>query len=219
MMPTESSLFLLVAGDHATVTIALCEGTTIIWSDTESARRTGSMLIPRIDTVIRATGRSLRECAFIAASCGPAPFTTLRVVVATVNGLGYATGLPLVGVDRFSAGLFDSERTTIMLYNAFGGDLYYAIRQGTTCIASGCDTALRVEEYLEPYRNSASFVGDGVALLYPNRVAEREGPTLTEYAHQALCAWHEGKSQQELSPLYLKAAWVAERSGVRQSQP
>lgn len=218
-MATESSLFLLVAGDHAAVTVALCEGTTIIWSDTESARRTGSMLIPRIDAVIRATGRSLRECAFIAASCGPAPFTTLRVVIATVNGLGYATGLPLVGVDRFSAGVFEANKRTIMLYNAFGGDLYYAVRQGAACLLSGCDTALRVEEYLELYRENASFVGDGVGLLYPHIVPEREGPTLAEYADQAVNAWHEGKSQQELSPLYLKAAWVAERSAIRQSQP
>lgn len=219
MIQTESSLFLLVTGDHTVVTVALCAGTTILWSDTESAQKTGSMLIPRIDTVIRATGRSLRECAFIAASCGPAPFTTLRVVVATVNGLGYATGIPLIGIDRFSAGIFDADRTTIMLYNAFGGDIYYAVRQGSKCILSGCDTGARVQEYLEPYRATALFVGDGVALLYPTIEAEREGPTVSEYAHQAISAWHAGKAQQELSPLYLKAAWVAERSGARRLQP
>jgi tRNA threonylcarbamoyl adenosine modification protein YeaZ len=219
MISAESPLFLLVAGDHTAVTLAVCEGTRILWSDTESARRTGSMLIPRIDSVLRAAGRSLKECAFIAASCGPAPFTTLRVVVATVNGLGYATGLPLVQVDRFSAGLFETTRPTIMLYNAFGGDLYYAVRHGEALLVSGCDTAVRVEEYLEPYTSRALYIGDGVPLLYPSLHTERAGPTIAEYAQCALSAWCAGKSHQELAPLYLKAAWVTERSALRQSLP
>lgn len=218
MIRAESPLFLLVAGDHATVTIALCEGETILLTHTEPARKTGSMLIPRIDSLLREMGKSLRECAFIAASRGPAPFTTLRVVVATVNGLGYATGLPLVGIDRFCAGMYES-RTTIMLYNAFGGDLYYAVRRGNECIISGCENAIRVDELIHPYSSDAQYIGDGVSLLYPTIIPELEGPTIDEYRTAALDTWHHGASHAELSPLYLKAAWIATRSGANQSQP
>ena len=37
--------------------------------------------------------------AFIAAHQGPAPFTTLRVCLTTVNGFAFATQVPLIGVN------------------------------------------------------------------------------------------------------------------------
>ncbi len=39
------------------------------------------------------------DLAFIAAHQGPAPFTTLRVCLTTVNGFAFATGMPLIGIN------------------------------------------------------------------------------------------------------------------------
>ena len=42
---------------------------------------------------------TFRRFAFVAAHQGPAPFTTLRVCLTTVNGFAFATGVPLIGVN------------------------------------------------------------------------------------------------------------------------
>jgi len=39
------------------------------------------------------------QLPFIVVNQGPGPFTTLRTVIATANGLSFASAIPLIGVD------------------------------------------------------------------------------------------------------------------------
>lgn len=62
-----------------------------------------SQILLAIDQLLQAHRCKVTDLQFIAANLGPAPFTSLRVVIATVNGLCFATGVPLIGVNGLQA--------------------------------------------------------------------------------------------------------------------
>ncbi len=60
-------------------------------------------LILEINKLLLKHDLNLTQLSFIGTNLGPAPFTSLRVVIATVNGLAFATGIPLIGVNGLQA--------------------------------------------------------------------------------------------------------------------
>ncbi|CAF1594216.1 unnamed protein product [Didymodactylos carnosus] len=86
-------------------------------------------LLITIETIFKKFDISLKDLSFLGAHIGPAPYTTLRVVLATLNGINFAAGTPLIGVNGLTAFLkyLDNTQTNIVLLNAFGNDLYYGI--------------------------------------------------------------------------------------------
>jgi len=74
------------------------------------------------------------DLQFVAVNQGPGPFTTLRTVLASVNGLSFATKIPLIGVDGLDAGLDELANSdyavNIYLLNAFNRDVYFGIQEG-----------------------------------------------------------------------------------------
>lgn len=166
---------------------------------------------------------SLNHCAFIGAHSGPGPFTTLRVSIASVNGLAFATGLPLIGVNGLYA-LLDEyakthalvpDETRIILLDAYCGDLYYAIQSGTTQVI-GVDTFDSIKE--KPLIKNAArttWLGNGVLLhaeqirAIPHAYIPDPLPeicSIDAIAQQAFACW---KKQQDITdqliPLYLKS--------------
>jgi len=60
-------------------------------------------LLPGVEELLRAAGRSLQELGAIAVSQGPGNFTGLRIGLATAKGLAWALGCPLVPVPTLEA--------------------------------------------------------------------------------------------------------------------
>ncbi|OGP70286.1 MAG: tRNA (adenosine(37)-N6)-threonylcarbamoyltransferase complex dimerization subunit type 1 TsaB [Deltaproteobacteria bacterium RBG_13_60_28] len=60
-------------------------------------------LLPTLDELLRATGRSLKGVGAIAVSQGPGNFTGLRIGLATAKGLAWALSCPLVPVPTLEA--------------------------------------------------------------------------------------------------------------------
>jgi tRNA threonylcarbamoyladenosine biosynthesis protein TsaB len=60
-------------------------------------------LLPGVEELLRAAGRSLKELGAIAVSQGPGNFTGLRIGLATAKGLAWALGCPLVPVPTLEA--------------------------------------------------------------------------------------------------------------------
>jgi len=104
-MPDRSSPTILAfdtAG--AALSVAVCEGQRVLAALHEPLRRGhAELLLPAIDGVLHAAGRKLADLDAIATTVGPGSFTGLRTGLAAAQGLAFASGLPLVGVDRFSA--------------------------------------------------------------------------------------------------------------------
>lgn len=160
---------------------------------------------------------------FIAINQGPGPFTTLRVVIASVNGLAFATGLPLVGVDGLEAMAHEYHNqkypVTAIILNAFNKDLYYLI-DNYKSHSSGYKNYLELFESLKKDFSAQTirFIGNGVELYHAD-IVEQFGsqafipsplpldPTLEAIAQLGLEQWHAKKNVQErLLPLYLKGA-------------
>lgn len=123
-----------------------------------------------LDALLATKELKITDLAFIAAHQGPAPYTTLRVALATVNGLSYATGIPLIGVNGLTA-LIDMHPTKddyiLALLNAFSGDLYYALYEKATnmIIKTGSSLAKDLIPALaEKYAGSFLVIGNGAEL-------------------------------------------------------
>lgn len=98
-----------------------------------------------IDELLKKNNLTLEDCSFFGANLGPSPFTTLRTVIASINGLAFATKKPLVGVNgietlarervqsqrhiiEYSEGVLEPflDIYIIALNNAYNNDVYYA---------------------------------------------------------------------------------------------
>lgn len=88
-------------------------------------------LIPFMQSMLDEHKLSLSDLSFMAINKGPGPYTTLRTLIATVNGISFATGIPLIGVDGLDALLTENNNPefpiTVALLNAFNNDVYYGI--------------------------------------------------------------------------------------------
>jgi len=81
------------------LSLAIMRGEKIIARFHRRSRmRHSSLLMPRIDKLLKRTGLKIKEIDCFAISIGPGSFTGLRIGVATVKGLAYALKKPIVAV-------------------------------------------------------------------------------------------------------------------------
>jgi|GEM_PF-3069659 len=137
---------------------------------TESSKKISRDFTAILEALLRETGLTLKDIDFIAVHQGPAPFTTLRATLASAQGLAYATGIKLVGVDGLRAFLQEQHdsvggKVTIALLNAFAGDVYYGISWGehtdVWCVSIE-DVLAQIQKISEPIR----LIGNGVIFYY-----------------------------------------------------
>lgn len=163
---------------------------------------------------------ALADLSCIAVNQGPAPFTTLRVVLASTNGIAFASGIPLVGVNGLTA-LLEQERAgqdapTIALLNAFNKDCYYAYQSKDKDLICGClEITAALNRIAADVPGNLRFIGNGAthfvdvikAQLASRAIIEpdvAQYPRLESIAHQALRAYQAGNTTAQLEPLYLK---------------
>jgi len=182
-------------------------------------------LIPVFDEVLQAHNLHVTDLSFIAVNQGPAPFTTLRVVIVSVNGISFAGNIPLIGIDGLEALLkeqYDSHLLpTVALLDAFANDVYYAIQPDDTKIIKGCKpirVLLQELNGLFPTKK-IRFIGNGTSLhkdaireVFENRALIDEPVislcSIEQIARMGLKQWYIGKDiSYYIVPLYLKKQW------------
>jgi len=214
-------LFLTIQTTYQDIQIALCKAnviTDVVIIDKMNATK---QLVSTLDALLNAHHCSLRDLTFIAANAGPGPFTTLRTVLANVNGLRYATNIPLVGLHGLAA--FADEHKdpqwpcSVYLFNAFAKDVYYALDYQGTVATMHYQNIYRLLDELQMHTiYPIRFLGNG-ATLYQNLISERfgsnafipaEAPLFCSMKHLALRSLQQWQLQQyqssPLMPLYLK---------------
>lgn len=161
---------------------------------------------------------SFEKISFIGANRGPAPFTTLRVLIATLNGIGFALHKPLIGVDGLAAFAQQVQDPawphTVIMLNAYHHDVYFAYAGQTgICPISTLIAHINTQTPTAQLR----FLGNGAlqhASLLKQTFGERahidaQAPTfvsLEQIAINALQQWPSDKTTTQLAPLYLKKA-------------
>ena len=63
-----------------------------------------------IDSVIKASGISLKDISAVAVSCGPGSFTGLRIGMSAAKGLAFGASLPIIPVPSFEALAFQISK-------------------------------------------------------------------------------------------------------------
>jgi len=173
--------------DSATpnASVALVEDEKLIADEISSGSSQGSTLsraqpkgnhaeivLPLIQKVLAQSHTSLEAVSGLAVSIGPGSFTGLRVALATVKGLAYEWGVPVVGVSTLlanAARVRDHEGVIGSLMDARKREVYAGIyrRQGEllSCIADErvCSVAAAMDLLRDAGATGAVIVGDGAS--------------------------------------------------------
>ncbi|MFA6066586.1 MAG: tRNA (adenosine(37)-N6)-threonylcarbamoyltransferase complex dimerization subunit type 1 TsaB [Candidatus Babeliaceae bacterium] len=215
-------IFLTLYSDYIHVYLGLCSYSGLLDHAVMLPKDASRELIPALDNLLTKHSKTLNDCDFFAACQGPAPFTTLRVALATINGLAIATDKPLIGIDGLRVFLEEhyspEHEYTIALLNAFAQDVYYGVyKKNSGFIEAGCLPIEKCLHHLQQLTNNAPFslIGNGVALhqaliqaTLPTCHISESLPLYASFA--AICTaaqqqWQERDNlHQQLLPLYLK---------------
>ncbi len=122
----------LLVVDTATTTAVIALGTpdgaVIATRSWVAGYRHGEELLAQVEGLLADQGVDRRDLGGLVVGTGPGAFTGLRVGIATVKGLAYALGLPVVGVPTGEA-LLAAARTTLAAVDGEG-------RARTSCWSS-----------------------------------------------------------------------------------
>ena len=173
------------------------------------------LLLPAIESVMKAAGCALTAVDAIATTVGPGSFTGLRTGLAAAQGLAFATGVPLVGIDRFTALACAVRKSQpgqlIIAFDSKARSLYVQAFKADGSRVEGWPAEgrhLTAEEVLEELDSSiAILAGDGVSLLLTAGMQAQDtdirtltAPMVAMVAASELAA---GKTGWPPHPLYL----------------
>lgn len=186
--------------------------------------KASSELIIAIDRLLEDNDQELSDVDSIIVNQGPAPFTTLRTIITTANGIAFATGIPLVGVDALQAFSYASAKTRqrpiVIMLNAFNKAIYYAVKtnsdvQPQTGYALVDEFMLILKTLIE-HGTKFHVFGNGAA-LYATQLKEvfadhiimqqplKLVPSIADIIdYAAVKEAHNHSSSKSLEPLYLK---------------
>lgn len=162
--------FLVITSDYDSFTIGLCVGNSCIDHLSDATHKISRNLVPMLINILDKNSICLDSLKFVAVNCGPGPFTTLRSIIASTNGLSFATKVPLVEVDGIKALLLEHSSPlfpiTIALFNAFNNDLYFGIKVFEKEVETGYKNQIQfLTDLSKKYpEQTIRFIGSGVDL-------------------------------------------------------
>ena len=231
MAPT----YVALHGSYNLLQLAFCKGNQCLSVIKQDDVRASTHLINYLDTLLHKHGTTITDLDFFVVDYGPGAFTSLRVTIAAVYGLGFAVGtklVPVSGLDALSAEATahteSKAQITIALLNAYNNDVYFLISAPDHTFNN---TMLQeygygpIESFLESLatefdnNQTFTFVGNGTALhqeLLKQRfltsifVIESLVPSIEYVAQLGLQQWlADNAGTTRITPLYLKTQLFA----------
>lgn len=164
--------------------LAVCDGERILAHRSVFLKSVlSSSIIPGVERILEKAGLSLGELDGFAVGLGPGSFTSLRVGLATVKGLAFATGKPVVGIPSLDALAMnvpgdDEKFSSICVICDARRNLVYA------CVYQQRRGFLRrkspylltnIEGLLDIISGKVLFTGDGVRLFREEIIRKAQG--------------------------------------------
>ncbi len=130
--------FLAIYGSYQSLELALYKENVCIAQCKENKARASSILIPLMHDLLTNNSIQLTELDFIALDVGPGAFTSLRVIISSINGIAYASKIPLIPIDGLDALAHTTQAFLaksnsqlqkyhlITLLNAYNQEVYHA---------------------------------------------------------------------------------------------
>ena len=170
--------FISIQGSYTKLEIVLIQNNRCIQTVVMEHVKASSHLIPYLENLLTNHSITLSDLDFICVDKGPGAFTSLRVTIATVNGLSFARKIPLVGIDGLEAlfkqtkGKLGNLKPThiVCLLNAYNNDVYYLARSlQTNKTKKGCANIDAVLEKLSInfFNENYLLVGNAVEMHMP----------------------------------------------------
>jgi tRNA threonylcarbamoyl adenosine modification protein YeaZ len=176
-MPT----FLILQTTYDTIQIGLFSGTQLLGFVIEDKHHVSAQLLTSLDALLKAHGHTVASIDSIAATCGPAPFTSLRTVLTCVNALAYVRHIPLIALDGIQLLLTEYHNQqypyTVALFNAFNKELYYGLYSPDGHLHTGYAPYQDIIQLIDRTFSSAGTIrciGNGVA-LYADELKQQLG--------------------------------------------
>jgi len=183
-----------------------------------------SLLIPCIKQLLQDHAILLNNLDFIGANLGPAPFTTLRTTIVTINGISFANKMPLVGIngiELFAKQALPTEHNLIIIWNAFNHSVYFGIRQNQIVTYGWQKIDLFLAQIQKQFKDApVIMIGHGINHFKPelttlpnnfilNQTCE-QFPKIDLIAQASLEFYLKNQTSKMLTPLYLKQAepWI-----------
>lgn len=215
---------------------ALCEisgeKTQVIAESFINTKQTHSQtLMPMAENMLKSVVAGFDKLDRVAVTSGPGSFTGVRIGVSAAKGLGYALGVPCVGVSALHAialGLTGFEGVICAVMDARRSQFYNALFsvKGGKPVRITPDRAISAEELeteLLNYNEKIYLAGDGAELAA--RTFERVSPELAPPALRfpkasSVCiasSEYEAVAAAELMPVYLRLP-QAERERIEKKR-
>lgn len=134
------------------------------------------IVLPLIQSILAQAQISLTALSGLALSIGPGSFTGLRIALATVKGIAYESGLPVVGVSTLHANaarVKHHEGVICSLLDARKQEVYAAIfhRQGQILTPMSEERVCAIDAAIEALRQAGDaspvVIGDGAKAYEP----------------------------------------------------
>lgn len=184
-------------------------------------------LMPMIDSLLEVVGKAVSDIELIAVSTGPGSFTGVRIGVAAVKGLAFASDIPCMGVSTLESMAYNLTLTDCVVcavmdarrdqvYNAM-----FRIKYGN--IERLCeDRAISLEELKKDISENYSkehilLVGDGARLtmrelmdlptyieLAPDSLISQRASSVAYCAKAKIAAGEKPDTSEKLMPSYLR---------------
>lgn len=211
------SFWLCIASDYQFMHVALCQEQAIIETVYSDKADSNKLLLSLIAQLLAKYHITIHDLLYIGVNVGPAPYTSLRIAIATANGIAYAASLPLVSIDGLLTMMqqYTAVNPTITLLNAFNHDVFYGIQTEETRL-TGYEHIDQLLERVEQLNiTTPYFIGNGTTLHYdtirekfPQAHIPQPIPEYASLAWLIKTSWHSWQEKQEITdqlfPRYLK---------------
>ncbi len=203
-------MIIITQSTYTGVEVGLHDGVSLIQEASLDKKEACAQLIPTINRLLQQENSTLTHVTHIIVNRGPAPFSSLRTVISSMNGIAYATDIPLFGVSAFDAlnHVYNTDNTLnlLIVLRAYSKEYYYGLyRVHEEPIFGLCPS-----EKLPPATSQDTLIIGQTdlfseAMRQNKSLISRSYCTLEEITRYGLYAIsHELAPQKHISPLYIK---------------
>jgi tRNA threonylcarbamoyl adenosine modification protein YeaZ len=122
-------MIIIAQSTYSNIEVGLHAKNQLIRSATIEKKDACAQLVPTLDALLHTEGITLSNITQIVVNLGPAPFSSLRTVITTMNGISFAAGIPLVGVSVFDALNYEynseNNHDLLIVLRAYSKEYYY----------------------------------------------------------------------------------------------
>lgn len=215
--------FLAMQHTYQGIQLGLFQGKHLLQTVADTKKKASEQIVVLADKLLQNNDLSFENLSFFAANQGPGPFTTLRVVIATVNGFAFATKKKIIGIDGLDAlqqeYAGNQKEVTVAILNAFSGDLYFSIQtsQNNEADKGYANSTILLTRIKKQFPNQTiCFLGQAVS-MYEQEIIKQFGSAAILEKNIEHCsikqigvmAWNQWERSESLTdqllPLYLKS--------------